>query len=108
MAHSQRWLGILASPVPASRGLGFLKCGSLLRLKGNFKSSYSLAFEVREYPFYHILLAKSPAEIQGCEYWEMWGGGGVQRESFLEIKYRRVNGVQLGLEVALLYIGQIR
>lgn len=76
MAHSQRWLGILASPVPASRSLGFLKRGSLLRLKGNFKSSYSLAFEVREYPFYHILSAKSPAEIQGCDYWEMWGGGG--------------------------------
>lgn len=35
-------------------------------------------------------------------------GVGVQRESFLEIKYHRVNGVQLELEVALLYIGQIR
>lgn len=69
--------GDAGPPVPASRGLGFLKRGSLLRPKGNLKSSYSLAFEVREYPFYHILSAKSPSEIQGCGYWEVWGGGGV-------------------------------
>lgn len=68
--------GDTGPPMPASHGLGFLKCGSLLRLRGNLKSSYSLAFEVREYPFYHSLLAKSPAEIQGCGYWEVWGGGG--------------------------------
>lgn len=35
-------------------------------------------------------------------------GVGLQRESSLEIKYHRINGVQLELEVAILYIGQIR
>lgn len=67
---------MLALHVPSPGGLGFLKHGSLLRLRGNGKASYSLALEVREYHFHHILLAKSPAQIQAGECWGLWVTGG--------------------------------